>query len=132
MSLQKRAQLEPVVGWLVCIEGLNRGRDYCVRSGQNSIGRAPENDICISGDPGISRERHVLITYDSATRTFCLTPGYSRALARVNGHPLLSSTPLKLHDQIELGVTKLLFVPFCGDAFSWTNAADDLEKNARR
>ena len=35
---------DPVVGWLVCTEGPDRGRDYRLRTAKNFIGRAPEMD----------------------------------------------------------------------------------------
>ena len=40
----------PVVGWLVCIEGNDRGRDFRLHSGYNSIGKNAENDVSIPSD----------------------------------------------------------------------------------
>lgn len=42
-----------------------------------------------------------------------------RSIVRLNGMPLLSTTQLKRGDIIELGKTKLMFVPFSSDAFDW-------------
>src|SRR5258708_3260880 len=50
--------IDAVVGWLVCVHGRNRGRDYRIRSENNTVGRSENMDICISGDDLISRERH--------------------------------------------------------------------------
>ena len=60
----KKVGIDPVVGWLLCVDGPEKGRDYRIRSGRNSIGRAENMDICISGDSSISRERHAIIAYD--------------------------------------------------------------------
>ena len=42
-----------------------------------------------------------------------------RSIVRLNGRPLLATTELNRGDVIELGKTKLMFVPFSSDAFDW-------------
>ena len=109
----------PVVGWLVCIEGPDRGRDYRIRGQRNFIGRDQRMDICISGDNEISRENHAEITYDPRGNAFRLAPGTSRSLAYLNGKLLESPSLLYSFDLIELGRTHLRFIPFCGEGFQW-------------
>src|SRR5580700_1534258 len=46
----KTLKTEPVVGWLVCLEGPDRGKDYRLHNEKNYIGRAPVNDIVIESD----------------------------------------------------------------------------------
>ena len=41
--------LEPVVGWLVCVTGKSRGKDYRLKAGFNRIGRNPDMDILLKG-----------------------------------------------------------------------------------
>ncbi len=41
--------VNPVVGWLVCIEGIERGKDYKIISEKNFIGRSEEMHITILG-----------------------------------------------------------------------------------
>jgi hypothetical protein len=36
-----------------------------------------------------------------------------------NGEEVVFSEPLEAYDVIELGRTKLLFVPLCGERFKW-------------
>lgn len=48
--------VEPVVGWLVCIDGYDKGKDYKLKTEKNFIGRTPEMDVCIEGDNSISRK----------------------------------------------------------------------------
>jgi hypothetical protein len=55
---QKHTGMDPVVGWLVCIKGTNKGRDYRLHSDLNKLGRAPNMDVCIEGDEAIARENH--------------------------------------------------------------------------
>ena len=65
----------PVVGWLVCTDGVEKGRDYRLVSGRNFIGRAYQMDVSIPDDKGISRENHCSVVYDPKTKKFCLVPG---------------------------------------------------------
>ena len=37
----------------------------------------------------------------------------------LNGEEVFSATPLQAYDLIDFGETKLLFVPLCGERFTW-------------
>jgi hypothetical protein len=111
--------VDPVVGWFVCVHGPEKGRDYRIRSENNTIGRSKDMYICISGDESISRERHAVITFDPQQNAFHLGPGEGRGLVYVNGEVLLAHRKLQAYDQIQLGKTKLIFVPFCGEKYAW-------------
>ena len=115
----KEMGFDPVVGWLVCIDGADRGRDYRIRSEKNFIGRSDKMDICIKGDNAISREKHASISHNPRNGTFRLQPGEGRGLVYLNGEETGIPTELKAHDIIELGQTKLMFVPLCGENFKW-------------
>ncbi len=121
----KKIGIDPVVGWLVCIEGTDKGRDFRIRSERNAIGRAGNMDICINGDDTISREKHAFISYNPRKNSFLLMPGESRGIIYLNDDEVAAPIPLKAFDVIELGQTKLLFVPFCGDQFQWGKTTDD-------
>ena len=111
--------IDPVVGWLVCVEGPDRGRDFRIRTENNAIGRSLQMYISIAGDDSIARERHASITFEPRHATFYLVPGDARGLVYLNGDPVLSVQPLRSYDEIALGRTKLRFVPFCGENFQW-------------
>ena len=115
---ENAAQTEPVVGWLVCIEGPMRGNDYRIHEGYNYIGREI-GDIHIRGDQTISRQRHAKIDYDSNGHQYFFSPDEGRNLLRVNDQTI--RTPVELHDYdvITVGQTKLLFIGLCGEQFSW-------------
>jgi len=113
-------RIDPVVGWLVCVHGPDKGRDYRIRSQNNSVGRSQDMHICISGDDQISRERHTIITFEPQRNSFHLSPGEGRSLVYLNGEAVLTHKELKAYDKIILGATTLLFVPFCGDRFKWS------------
>lgn len=116
---RKRLGLEPVVGWLVAISGPEKGRDYRIISDKNFIGRSEKMDICIRGDETISRDNHAVITYNPKKQIFRLLPGDSKRLAYLNNEEVIEAEQLSPHDVIELGETRLLFVPLCGPEFHW-------------
>ena len=118
--IQKQMGIDPVVGWLVCIKGREKGRDYRIRSEKNYIGRSSKMDICIDGDEAISRENHAIISYNPKNNSFRLYPGDGRGIVYLNGEEVFQPELLKAQDSIELGETKFLFVPFCGEVFRWT------------
>ncbi len=110
---------DPVVGWLVCTGGPNRGKDYRIGLGKNFIGRSPSMTISIAGDDAISRDSHAVVTFDPKTLGFWLQPGESSGLVYLNGQLLHAATPLSAEDRIEIGKTTLTLVPFCGEKFHW-------------
>ncbi|MBF0376727.1 MAG: FHA domain-containing protein [Desulfamplus sp.] len=117
---RKKTGIDPVVGWLVCIDGPDRGRDYQIRSEKNFIGRSQSMNICIQNDESVSRENHASVSYNPKNRSFKLHPGDSRGLVYLNDDDVDVPTVLKPYDVIELGQTKLMFIPFCGEQFQWT------------
>ena len=109
----------PAVGWLVCVDGVDRGRDYRLHDGYNRIGRNPGNDICISGDVTVSGDGHALVAFDPKNSVFFAAPGTSINLVRLNDDVLMMPSPLNANDVLTVGTTKLMFVPLCSDSFSW-------------
>ncbi len=87
--------IDPVVGWLVCVSGKEKGRDYRIHSDNNFIGRSERMDICIRGDETISRENHAIISYDSQDKIFYFSPGDGRSIVRYNGKAIFQTVELK-------------------------------------
>lgn len=119
-----KEEIEPVCGWIVCIEGARVGKDYKIREGKNFIGRADDMDIQILGDNKISRRNHAIIVYDTKKRNYVLLPGDASGIAYLNNEAVYVPTALSSYDVIELGKSKFLFMPFCGEHFEW----DDTDK----
>lgn len=113
--------LEPVVGWLVCIEGQSRGQDYRIRPEKNFIGRSEEMHICISGDNAISRRNHAIISYNPVERNFFLIPGDGVGIVYHNNEAVYSPIELTAYDVIQMGKSKFIFIPLCGIHFEWEN-----------
>lgn len=118
-----------VVGWLVCIEGPEKGNDYRLFTGKNYIGRSVKSDICIEKDKAVSAEEHALIAYDSNNNCFYMADGRGRNINYLNGKPILGgSAELNPYDVIKTGETKLVFVPFCGEHFMWAAEEKTVEE----
>lgn len=111
--------IQPTVGWLVCVNGAAKGRDFRIHSQYNYIGRARHMDICIEGDNSISSERAAILAYDDQQRIFFFAPGQGRNLVRVNDRAVLTSVELQAYDRITIGRSTFLFVPLCGERFDW-------------
>lgn len=112
---------DPVVGWLVVLDGPGKGSFRPVFRGSNTIGRAHGQRIPIDfGDDSISGEKQAFLTYDERKRSYQLVPNLERPnLVYHNDAALTSNADLKPHDKIMMGKTTLLFVPLCGPDFDW-------------
>ena len=84
-EFKRKLGYEPVVGWLVCVEGPEVGKDYRLFGRINSIGRAEGNDVVLAQEHTVSQKNHVRLAYDV----------------------------------LEMGATKLIFVPLCNERFRW-------------
>jgi hypothetical protein len=96
----------PVVGWLVAMSGEQKGEDFRVRDGQNSVGSAPDSDIVVR-DVTVSAhhasirhkdQKFILTDLDSTNGTF-LNEG-TESIARED---------LKDNDTVRLGEVVLKF-----------------------
>ena len=86
------AGFTPVVGWLVCTEGPDRGHDYRIRTGYNHIGRAEHMDICIRGD------KHRLRRYGEGIFLRPLGRQKHCPCERENGHGAHGASRLRYSD----------------------------------
>lgn len=110
---------EPVVGWLVCIEGPNIGQSFNIYAGRNSLGRSNNNKIVVNKDRSISREKHAWIIYEPKNGEFFALPGDSSGLTYVNEQNIMQATKLEKWSYIDVGNTRLTLVPLCDGDFSW-------------
>ncbi|MCP5536129.1 MAG: FHA domain-containing protein [Akkermansiaceae bacterium] len=116
---------DPVVGWLVVIDGPGQGSMICIGEQDNRVGRGGGHDaprVCLGfGDAGISRSNAFVIRYDPKKRRFKILPGEGANIVYLNDEDLDSPTALKPGDIIEVSETKLRFAPFCGNDFDWAD-----------
>ncbi len=117
--MKEKLGIDPVVGWLVCIEGQEIGKDYKLRGQINTIGRSEKMDVCIREDKTISYENHARLSFSERNNRFNLIPAESKNVIYLNDNEVFTPTLLNPYDVIDFGDTKLMFIPFCSDKFDW-------------
>lgn len=111
--------LSMVCGWLVCLDGSARGRDFAIRSGRNTVGYDRINDICLPRPGNVAFGSQAILIYDEPNRRFVLQTRSSDSKISVNALPLVTPTELAAYDRITIDGAELLFIPLCSDRFSW-------------
>ncbi len=123
--IQSNIGIDPVVGWLVCVNGKEKGRSYMIHSDNNYIGRSEKMDICIRGDETISRENQAVITYDTNDNSYFFSSGDGRSIVRVNNKAIFQTVTLQAYDRLVIGKTELIFMPLCGEKFKWEDETEN-------
>lgn len=117
------SETDPVVGWVVVVDGKGRGKSLPLGNGNNAIGRASTSRVPLDfGDNEIHREGHAIITFDPLSREFYLQPGTGSSttnLTYLDGKVVLQPREIRTGQEIRLGSTKLRFVALCGAEFAW-------------
>jgi len=124
----KRGQFitDPVVGWLVIVGGPGLGSYRPVFEGNNTIGRSTQNRIPLDfDDEAISAEEQAYLRYDSNDRSFLLVPNMSKTnIVSLNNTRPTTAVEIKAMDVITMGRTQLVFMPFCGPEFDWSEISE--------
>lgn len=121
ISHEGEGEIRAVVGWLVGIKGSCIGHDFRLHSGRNYIGRGDNLDVQLN-DNKISREPAVQVVFDPESLTFLVSScDRTSTMSYLNGKVIMSVQELKAYDRIRLGGCELMFVPLCGEHFTWTN-----------
>ncbi|MDX2205102.1 MAG: FHA domain-containing protein [Hyphomicrobiaceae bacterium] len=117
---------DPVVAWLVVVGGPGLGAFRPVYEGNNAVGRSKSQRIPIDfGDETISAEEQAYIRYDSVDRSFLFVPNLAKTnIVSVNDKKPTGAVKLEMMDVIRMGQTQLAFVPFCGEAFDWSELSE--------
>lgn len=118
-EFKRRLGYEPVVGWLICVEGPEVGKDYRLYGRINTIGRAQDNDVVLAQEHTVSQKNHVRLAYDAKHNNYQLIPGDGSNVTYLNDEPLYVPQRLNAYDILEMGETKLMFIPLCNDRFRW-------------
>ena len=111
--------IDPVVAWLVCIEGNYLGESFKIKSGRNSIGREITMDISLMQETTVSRDKHAVLIYDPVNNGFIIQSGEGKGLTYLNNELVVTYATLKDRDIISMGKAKFLFVALCNGSFSW-------------
>jgi hypothetical protein len=124
--MKEKLGIDPVVGWLVCIQGKEIGKDYRIKGQINTIGRSEKMDICIKDDKTISNENHARLSFSERNNTFNLIPAENKNVIYLNDNEVFTPTLLNAYDVIDFGETKLMFIPFCSDKFDWKSNKQEI------
>lgn len=114
-------EIDPPVAWLVCIKGAYLGCAFECRAGRNKIGRGFEMDINLEKDLKVTREVNALLVYEPIKKLFFIQAGLGNGLVYCNDEIVMTFTSLKAHDHIMVGDSEFVFIPLCGERFSWEN-----------
>jgi len=106
---------------LVCLSGMNKGEEYELSSGENTIGRSEKNTICVFDKKASRHHCKVIIDGD---QLFVEDLNSTNGL-RLNNKFITGRHPLKAGDHIRLGQTVLLV-----SDRSVKQADDDLSESA--
>jgi hypothetical protein len=117
--IKKQIGIDPPVAFVVAVEGVHRGEDFKLHAGRNFVGRSADSDVALASDDTVSREGHALISYDVKNNSFLIAPGQGRGITYLNDHEVANAEALAAYDTIEVGKSKLVFLPLCGEQFKW-------------
>ena len=120
---RQRHGIDPVVGWLVCVNGPEKGNDYRLKAKINTIGRGEGNDVCINGDKTISSHAHAKLAYDARRNQYTFLPGEGSNINYLNNEAVYTPMPLHAYDVVDLGESSFLFIPLCDERFRWDGAS---------
>ena len=107
-----------VTGWIVCIEGPEKGRDYRLHHGFNRIGRSFQMDVCIVDDENISRDGHCSIVYDHKENEFSILPG-TGTITYLDDVFLEGVKKINSGNIVKIGNSKFTFIAFCKEERKW-------------
>lgn len=117
----KHTAMSPCAGWVIALNGNHFGQDFRLKVGKNFIGRDSSMDIQLEGDKSVSRNKHAIIVYEPKQHLYLVQPGESSELVYLNNEVVLSPMKLKAYDVITVGEINMLFMPLCGEKFSWSD-----------
>lgn len=107
------------VGWFVCIQGNNLGESLTIRSGRNFIGcNADMNPVLWNNKD--AKEGYAVVYFTPKYKKYIVEPAETRGLCFLNGEIVLNPVGLKKYDILSFEDIRLMFVPLCGEGFSWS------------
>ncbi|MCR4846946.1 MAG: FHA domain-containing protein [Eubacterium sp.] len=107
-----------ITGWLVCVDGPEKGRDYRIYHGINKLGRGDNMDIVIKDDVRISREKVCDIVYEMKKNKFYVCPSIN-GMIYMNGKMIGEPKEIVTGDRIVIGDSTFEFVAFCRGDKKW-------------
>lgn len=107
------------VGWIVGLNGINRGKVFFCKAGRNHVGNRENMDIRLKDERSVNQDIHAIIIYEPKNRQFFVQVGIGDELPYLNGERVFTHEELHAYDRITLGEAEFLFLPLCGESFDW-------------
>lgn len=118
--VEQKTGYNPVVGWLVCIEGPDKGKDFRLHAGNNFVGRGATMDVILQDKAVSAKNAHFSISYDKKHDRYFMAGGQGQEIVYINDEPLTASaTDIKRGDRIEVANTTLVFIPLSKEDVQW-------------
>lgn len=107
----------PIKGWLVCVVGADRGREFPIKDKVNTIGSSPSSNIRIMGEASIVPDNHACVFYNQKMAECVLQIGKGGSII-LNDRRIDQPQILRKFDTITLGGTKLVYAPY-SEGLDW-------------
>lgn len=119
-GIKEQTGARNIAGWLVCVDGEDRGKDYPLYAGFNRVGRGASNDIVVRGDREIAREEHCSVVYEQKKNLFYLVPK-AGSLTYLDERLAERAQEIETGQIISLGSIRLEFIAYCRGEKKWEN-----------
>ena len=123
VSAPKQEETAPIVGWLVCVEGPEKGKDFRVYQKLNMIGKSERAGIRLRDEAGLPFPIWARLAY-STDDNRCRISAISAGHVLHNGKEIEEAVALSSGDRLVLGGCEYIFVALCGDSFRWDAPAE--------
>ncbi|MCI8950299.1 MAG: hypothetical protein HFG49_09685 [Lachnospiraceae bacterium] len=117
-SAEERLPLSPeqyVAGWLVCVKGEGKGRDYRLYKGFNRMGCQGNMDILL---PKELKDTVCAIVYDDRSNRFYMVQQTGQPVY-LNEAEVQKPAELQTGDRIQAGESEFEFIAFCREGRVW-------------
>lgn len=106
----------PVIGWMVCIDGPDKGKDFAlvISPDGNGIGASEKMAVMVRDDKNVLEENHAIIRFDENCQKCYIAPGYGKRIIRLNNTIVFAPMYLKPYDRILIGKSEFVFMPYGG------------------
>lgn len=112
LTIDDNQVFEPVVGWLVCTNGLYKGKSFELHIGSNRIGRDESCEVCLSLDNSVSYRNHLTISFEPNEKKFYAIPGNKEAKSFLNGEVVNSLCVVGHDNELTIGENTFTLIVF--------------------
>lgn len=110
--------LDFITGWLVCVDGSEKGRDYRLHQGFNRIGRDFSMDVVIADETVPVKKAMCAIVYDDHTNSFFAVE-QSGGEVYLDGESVQGAVRMNDGSILRIGSSEYEFVAFCREGRTW-------------